>query len=124
VSLHALGALWISRHGIGHGLAVLVGVSLVVPLLDLGDLDGAQLLLAGSQAALAAVLTGIFVRTRVRIDGEPGSVRLPLSGDRGIAVRDSMMALVALPPCCTSPASTPYATRWPRCRPVRPSAPP
>ena len=94
VSLHVLGALWISRHGIGHGLAVLVGVAIAAPLLELRDAPPVPLLFLAGVAGLTAILTAMVVRTRVRIDGEPGSLRLPLSGDRGVGAMASVIALL------------------------------
>jgi hypothetical protein len=98
VSLHALGALWITRHGIGHGLAVLAGVWIAGDAIDLirADLDATALGVLAVEAALAAVLTAAVTRSRVTIAGAPHSVRLPASGLAPLSLAVSLSLLAGL----------------------------
>jgi hypothetical protein len=98
VSLHALGALWITRHGIGHGLAVLAGVWIAGDAIDLirADLDATALGVLAVEAALAAVLTAAVTRSRVTIAGAPHSVRLPASGLAPLSLATSLSLLAGL----------------------------
>jgi hypothetical protein len=92
VALHALGALWISRHGIGHGMAVLLGMMLVESLAPSADVALGPVLVIAAEAALVAVLTVAATGSRMAVDGDR-SVRLPLAGAVPVHISASLVMM-------------------------------
>jgi len=81
VTLQAIGALVITRFGLGAGFGVLLAVPLVSAVAPLLDAPRAELGLLAAGAALIAIVTGWATRSRVAVvDAPGGTVRLPVAG--------------------------------------------